>query len=129
MLPSHAARTPVRKTLRQARPGGVYAYTIAKAFLPAQRGVSHSRKPAVPPMRTEEQVAKNKAFAQARFAGSGAAINEGLPDQRDQWKARIGGWQRSGGKFWLPLWGPRPDEPGHFIPPSVMASLAALPAG
>src|SRR3954452_5569565 len=29
-----------------------------------------------------------------------------------QWKARVEGWVRSSGKFWLPAWGPRPNERG-----------------
>src|SRR3954466_9320642 len=40
---------------RQRRPGGVYAYTIASRFLPAARGVSHSRDRGVPVAGTEEQ--------------------------------------------------------------------------
>src|SRR3954447_5327295 len=36
---------------RRRRPGGVYAYVIAARFLPAARGVSHSRERGVPPPR------------------------------------------------------------------------------
>src|SRR3954470_13789501 len=43
---------------RQRRPGGVYAYTIASRFLPAARGVSHSRDRGVPVAGTEEQTGK-----------------------------------------------------------------------
>ena len=43
---------------RQRRPGGVYAYVIAARFLPAGRGVSHSREKGVPPAGTEEQAGK-----------------------------------------------------------------------
>ena len=53
---------------RQRRPGGVYAYTIAGRFLPAARGVSHSRDQGVPPARTEEQKGKKTGCAQAQFA-------------------------------------------------------------
>ena len=43
---------------RRRRPGGVYAYTIASRFLPAQRGVSHQRERGVPPAPTEEQTVR-----------------------------------------------------------------------
>ena len=113
---------------RQRRPGGCYAYTIAKAFLPAQRGVSHRREKGVPPPRTEEQVAKETGARGARFAvspsgGSNArfavfrakenSFGE-LLDERVKWEARLRSWRQS--RFWLPLWGPRPDQPGCFAP-------------
>src|SRR6476660_7869909 len=92
---------------RQRRPGGVYAYTIAARFLPAQRGVSHSRDRGVPLPRTEEQVAKKTEGARARFAKSGISFGE-MPDDRAKWQARLGSWQQS--RFWRPLWGERRGE-------------------
>jgi DNA-binding transcriptional ArsR family regulator len=53
---------------RQRRPGGVYAYTIAARFLPAQREVSHRREKGVPSAGREEQAGKQTGYAQARFA-------------------------------------------------------------
>ena len=50
---------------RQRRPGGVYAYTIASRFLPAMRGVSHSREKGVPPLRTEEQAGKKTGYRES----------------------------------------------------------------
>jgi DNA-binding transcriptional MocR family regulator len=113
---------------RQRRPGGVYAYVIAARFLPAARGVSHSREKGVPPARTEEQVGKKTEGARARFAESGfrktgigkpgISFSE-LPDERAKWEPRIRSWRES--RFWLPLWGPKPTEPGCFAPASLTA--------
>lgn len=94
---------------RHRKPGGVYAYTIDGRFLPAQRGVSHQRDQGVPHTRREEHPAKNKP-------------DLALPDDRPQWRARLRSWQQSG--FWLPQWGPRPNEPGCF----ASGALAQRPA-
>lgn len=102
---------------RQRRPGGVYAYTIAARFLPAARGVSHGRDRAVPSARTEEQTDKKTGYARARFAKSGVSFGE-LPDERPKWEARLRGWAKS--RFWLPGWGPKPTEPGCFVPPVLL---------
>ena len=102
---------------RVRRPGGVYAYTIASRFLPAMRGVSHPREKGVPPARTEEQTGKKTGFARARFADRKVSFGE-MPDDRAKWEARLRSWRQS--RFWLPLWGPKPTEPGCFAP------LAAL---
>ena len=103
---------------RQRRPGGVYAYFIASRFLPAQRGVSHQRERGVPCTRTEEQKGKKTGYAQARFAKSGISFGE-IPDDRAKWEARLRSWRTS--RFWLPLWGPKPTEPGCFAPVEVLA--------
>jgi hypothetical protein len=59
---------------------------------------------------------KTKEKARARLGNSGTRDAGGLPDMHDQWRARIGGWVRSGGRFWLPQWGPKPGETGCFAP-------------
>jgi hypothetical protein len=41
-----------------------------------------------------------------------------IPDDRAKWEARLRSWRKSG--FWLPLWGPRPDQPGCFAPIAVL---------
>jgi hypothetical protein len=108
---------------RQRRPGGVYAYVIAARFLPAARGVSHAQKRGVPPLRTEENPRKKTTGAGARFAGSGirSGISFGeLPDERSKWEARMRSWRQS--RFWLPLWGPKPTEPGCFAPVQMIAT-------
>jgi DNA-binding transcriptional ArsR family regulator len=104
---------------RQRRPGGVYSYVIAGRFLPAQRGVSHSREKGVPPAGTEEQEAK-KTGARARFAKSGMSYGE-IPDDRAKWDARLRSWRKS--RFWLPLWGPKPSEPGCWAPAALQHAV------
>jgi DNA-binding transcriptional ArsR family regulator len=105
---------------RQRRPGGIYAYVIEARFLPAQRGVSHQRVKGVPPPEREEQTGKKTGYARARFAKSGI-VEGGLPDPADRWQVRVHSWVRSGGKFWLADWGPRPNEPGCWVPPGLLA--------
>jgi DNA-binding transcriptional ArsR family regulator len=90
---------------RQRRPGGVYAYTIASRFLPASRGVSHTRDHAVPQARTEENPAKK---------------TERFDDDSAQWRARLTAWRSSGGRFWNAFWGPKPNEAGCFVPPALL---------
>ena len=102
---------------RQRRPGGVYAYVIAARFLPAARGVSHQREKGVPPAGTEEQAGKKTGYAQAQFAKREVSFGE-MPDDRAKWEARLRSWGQS--RFWLPLWGPKPIEPGCFAPASLM---------
>jgi DNA-binding transcriptional regulator YhcF (GntR family) len=127
---------------RKRRPGGVYVYRIARRFLPqwAKEQVSQhrDRKAQAQQARRAEQAAKGvpergtkenhlrktkeKARARNRFGNSGIREAGGLPDQTDQWRARIGSWIRSGGRFWLPQWGPKPSEPGCFAPASLLTS-------
>jgi DNA-binding transcriptional regulator YhcF (GntR family) len=124
---------------RKRRPGGVYVYQIARRFLPqwAAEQVSQVRDRknealqarraeqaagGVPERGTKEKpIKKNqREGARARFGNSGTRDASGLPDQHDQWRARIGGWVRSGGKFWLPQWGPKPNEAGCFAPVAAL---------
>ena len=124
---------------RKRRPGGVYVYRIARRFLPqwAAEQVSQARDrkakalqarraeraaEGVPERGTKEKpLKKNQGeIARARFGNSGTKEGSRLPDMADQWRARIGGWVRSGGKFWLPQWGPKPLEPGCFAPAAVL---------
>ena len=114
----HLAQTAAEGVIaRQRRPGGVYAYVIAARFLPAARGVSHQRDRGVPPPRREEQAGKKTEGAHARFANRGVSYGE-MPDERSKWEARLRSWRQS--RFWLPLWGPKPSEPGCFAPPEVL---------
>src|SRR3954469_17545421 len=72
-----------------------------------------ARQEAIPAKETKE------ALSRQRFALSKGS-QDGLPDLTAQWKARIGSWVRSGGRFWLPQWGPKPNEAGCFVPASVL---------
>ena len=89
---------------RQRRPGGCYAYVIDGRFLPAKRGVSHSRAGGVPLARREEQVGKERG----RFAQFGREVGDA------PWTQRLAGWRKRG--FWLAAWGPKPGEAGCFAP-------------
>ena len=117
---------------RKRRPGGVYVYQIARRFLPQWAAeqvsqhrdrhrkawrVKHGNPPirAVPERGTEEKPdKKNQGYARARFAGLG----EGLPCPVD-WAPRLRSWARS--QFWLPTWGPKPSEPGCWVPRELLA--------
>jgi len=105
---------------RQRRPGGVYAYTIASRFLPAARGVSHAREKGVPLAGTEEQAGKKTGYARARFADRKISFGE-MADEHSKWQARVRSWRQS--RFWLPLWGPKPDQPGCFAPVEVLQTV------
>ena len=94
---------------RQRRPGGVYSYRIDSRFLPAARQVSHKRDRAVPLSRTEEHPTKKTSE---------------FHDDSAQWRARLGAWQSSGGRFWNAFWGPKPTEPGCFVPTALLSTAA-----
>jgi DNA-binding transcriptional MocR family regulator len=81
---------------RERRPGGVYRYQVDARFLP----LSHARKTAVPRAPTEEYPIKKTGDSPL------------LDDER--WPLRLQGWQKS--RFWLPQWGPKPNEAGCFAP-------------
>jgi DNA-binding transcriptional MocR family regulator len=102
---------------RKRRPGRGYEYVVDTQFLP-RAPVSHLREQAVPPVpRQETNPLKQTDRARARFANSGLSYGE-LPDDRTKWQARLRGWRQS--RFWLPLWGPRPDQAGHFVPAALL---------
>ena len=123
---------------RTRRPGGVYIYRIARRFLPrwAREQVSQHRDRkrkawrgrraevspgGVPERGTEEKPLKKNqgegARARERFADRRVSFTE-LPNERVKWEARLRSWRQS--RFWLPLWGPKPTEPGCFAPASLM---------
>jgi DNA-binding transcriptional ArsR family regulator len=106
---------------RQRRPSGVYEYEIDPRFLP-RAPVSHPRAEGVPPARREEQeqAGKKTGYAQARFAERKVSVGE-MPDENAKWQARLRSWRQS--RFWLPLWGPKPSEPGCFAPPAVLQNV------
>ena len=99
---------------RQRRPGGRYTYVLAEAYRPrwpgrvsaSERGVSQAATQEANPTKQFE-----KRFARLRIADGG------LPDDSAKWESRIHAWHRS--RFWLPFWGPKPSEPGCFVPPAL----------
>jgi hypothetical protein len=98
---------------RQRKPGGRYVYTLAETYRPRWPGHTAGRagrgvpagKPGVSEAGTQEANPAKQSFKQRRFA-------EDLPVE--PWQQRIESWRTS--RFWLPTWGPRPDEPGCWAP-------------
>lgn len=84
---------------RTRKPGGVYVYAIDARFLPARAKVSHQRAAAVPPAAAKEKPIKNKCDSHSYL---------------EPWPQRMRAWVDR--RWWLPQWGPRPDEPGCFAP-------------
>jgi hypothetical protein len=105
---------------------GRYVYQVAEAYRPRWPGRAGARvsgpKHGVSQGETSEQVDPAKqtkgAPARQRFAKSGISYGD-LPDERSRWEPRIRSWRQS--RFWLPLWGPKPDEPGCFAPAQMIA--------
>jgi DNA-binding transcriptional regulator YhcF (GntR family) len=103
---------------RERKPGGRYHYILAEAYRPrwpgrpksavspAERGVSQA---------ATQQVKSKKQFKKERF--------DGLPEDRTPWKHRLMYWRDSGGKFWNPLWGPKPTEPNCYAPPILLRTI------
>jgi hypothetical protein len=97
--------------------GGRYRYTLAEPYRlrwpervsPVQNRVSRAGTP--------EQARPAKHGERERFANRGVSYGE-LPDERVKWEARLRSWRQS--RFWLPLWGPKPGEPGCFAPREVL---------
>jgi hypothetical protein len=109
---------------RERKPGGRYRYVLAEAYRPrwpgrdrrgvpaGEQGVSQAETQEVEPTKQARD-----ARPRARFAKSGISFGE-MPDENAKWQARLRSWRQS--RFWLPLWGPKPTEPGCFAP---MAAL------
>jgi len=64
--------------------------------------------------------ARLRGGGRARFGKSGISYGE-LIDDRSKWEARLRSWRQS--RFWLPLWGPKPTEPGCFAPREVLQGI------
>jgi DNA-binding transcriptional ArsR family regulator len=106
---------------RRRRLGGVYDYQIDPRFLP-RAPVSHSRAEGVPRQARQEidpSKQTREARKRARFAKPRISFGE-IPDDRAKWEARLRSWRQS--RFWLPLWGPKPDQPGCFAPPMLLSA-------
>lgn len=117
---------------RKRRPGGVYVYRISRRWLPqwaAEQVSQHRDRKAkaqrarqaeraargVPERGTEEKPGKkNQGEARASWQEG-----SGLP-RPVEWAPRLLGWQKR--RFWLPTWGPRPDEVGCWAPAGLLGS-------
>jgi DNA-binding transcriptional MocR family regulator len=122
---------------RKRRPGGVYIYRIDPRFLPqwpkrkvsqakdrqivvASDQRSHRSAGSVPTQGTKENPdKKNQGWTRkrARFTKPGLSYGE-LSDETAKWRLRLRSWHKS--RFWLPLWGPKPIEPGCMAPPTLL---------
>jgi hypothetical protein len=90
---------------RTRRPGGRYTYVLAEPYRPRwPRGVPAVRN-GVPRAGTQEAKLPKYAFKEKRFADE-------LP--LSPWEQRLRGWREN--RFWLPQWGPKPNEAGCFAP-------------
>ena len=69
--------------------------------------------------KTREEKPNETRALRAGFAKPGGSYGE-LPDPADRWQARVRSWIRSGGRFWLADWGPRPNEPGCWVPAGLL---------
>ncbi len=91
---------------RVRRPGGRYSYVLTETFRP-QWKTPTVPKPGrgVPQHGTEEaRVIKHYDLA--------------------PWENRLRSWRQS--RFWLPFWGPKPDEPGCWAP-EISRETSAIP--
>jgi hypothetical protein len=86
---------------RVRRGVGRYVYTLAEAYRPRWPGRVPARKHGVSGAATQEE----KPAKHDRFAGI-------LPEE--PWQQRIESWLTS--RFWLPQWGPKPNEAGCWAP-------------
>ena len=106
--------------------GGRYRYTLAEPYRlrwPRERERVPQVQNRVSQAGTRDEARPEKherdALARTRFADRKASYGE-LPDPADLWQARIRSWIRSGSKFWLADWGPRPNEAGCWAPRELL---------
>jgi hypothetical protein len=100
--------------LQRARRGvGRYVYTLTETYRtrwPGRAGRRADRRVSAPKRGvsgagTQEANLAKQPFKQDRLAGD-------LPEA--PWQQRLDSWRTS--RFWLPTWGPKPDEPGCWAP-------------
>jgi hypothetical protein len=106
---------------RKRRTGGRYEYMVDPRFLP-RAPVSQLRDEGVPRKAGQETdpPKQTKPRARPRFAKRVVSFSE-MPDDRAKWEARLRSWRQS--RFWLPMWGPCPGEPGCFAPPALLTTV------
>jgi hypothetical protein len=119
---------------------GRYRYQLAEAYVPRWPGRVSSARSGVPQDGTkqadhckQDKISRNHAY---QISGNfvvcpnknhdknhqtGSSVrhedkNYIFHDDSSQWRARLAAWERSGGRFWISFWGPKPDEPGYWGP-------------
>jgi hypothetical protein len=95
---------------RDRRPGSRYAYQLAEAYRPRWPGRVPAEKGGV------SQAGRQEAKP-AKYVEKGHEIR----DNNAQWDARLRSWRNTGRRFWLPFWGPRPDEPDCWVPGALLS--------
>jgi hypothetical protein len=98
---------------RVRRGVGRYVYTLAAAY--------------VPRWSTRVDGRADRRVPASQRGVSGAGTQEAKPAKQNRfvedfpeapWQQRIDSWRTS--RFWLPQWGPRPDDPGCFVPATLL---------
>ncbi len=96
---------------RVRRGVGRYVYTLAAAYVPHWPGRVLAPERRISQAGTQEA----KPAKQNRFA---EVLSE------EPWQQRIDSWRKS--RFWLPMWGPKPTEPGCWAPSPLLTSVLAV---
>jgi hypothetical protein len=74
----------------------------------------HGRRPTPGIGLSQVRKQKNKEYLTKKTMGDS-------PDDSVRWEARLRSWRKS--RFWLPFWGPKPNEAGCFVPPALLQPL------
>ncbi len=100
---------------QRRRGGGRYVYVLADHYRPAwggrvpplsgRDGRVPTRQRRVPEGETRQANPQSKVEKSADFIGH---------DDSLKWEARLRGWHKR--RMWLPFWGPKPNEPGCWVP-------------
>jgi hypothetical protein len=98
---------------RQRKPGGRYVYQLAEAYRPRWPGRVPAEKQGV------SRAGRQEANPIKQFENQRSIYDDSV-----QWAARLGAWKSSGGKFWNAFWGPKPSEPGCFVPAALLEAVA-----
>ncbi len=96
---------------RERKPGGRYCYRLVEAYVPRWPGRVPAPKRGVSEGGTQEAKPPKQIFTR-RFA-------EELPVE--PWEQRVRSWRDS--KFWLGIWGAKPNEPGCYAPVELLGAI------
>jgi hypothetical protein len=99
---------------RVRRGVGRYVYTLSETYRTCWPGSWKGRVPAPQRGVSGAGTQEAKPAKQNRFA-------EILPEE--PWQQRIDSWRKS--RFWLPQWGPKPNDPGCFASPALLRATMA----
>ncbi len=100
---------------RVRRGVGRYVYTLAETYRPRWPGRADRRVSALQRGVSGAGTQEARPAKQNRFA---EVLSE------EPWQQRIDSWRKS--RFWLPMWGPKPTEPGCWAPSPLLTSALAV---